>query len=149
MGTSTRYERARRAAYAAGRVRAGGGGSDDAARSAALRAFYARHRLVTDSSISPAAPSITDFPAISNLLARHARLATPFYSRTPAVSVFSIPIACAQHASMESARASGLARTATEAAERATAYADAAAASLDQLIDVQEANNAPSGNGDA
>ena len=83
-------------------------------------------------------------------------MATPFYSRTPAVSVFSILIASYQRAATEAARASALARTAMEAAERATeaanraaAYAAAAAASLDQLIDVQEANNAPSGNGDA
>ena len=159
MGTSSRYERDRTVASTTGRVHAGGGrggGSDDAAWSAGLRAFYARHHLVTDSSISPAAPSIADFPAISNLLARHARMATPFYSRTSAVSVFSIPIASAQRAATKAARASALACTATEAAERATeaanraaAYADAAAASLDQLIDVQEANSAPSGNGDA
>ena len=75
MGTSSRYERDRTVASTTGRVRAGGGrggGSDDAARSAALRAFCVRHRLVTDSSISPAAPSIADFPAISHMLARHA-----------------------------------------------------------------------------
>ena len=123
MGTSSRYERDRTVASTTGRVRA---------------------------------PSIADFPAISNLLARHARITTPFYSRTPAVSVFSIPIASAQRAATEAARASALARMATEAAERATeaanraaAYADAAAASLDQTIDVQEANSAPSDNGDA
>ena len=126
-----------------------GGGSDEAARRTALRAFYARHHLVTDSSISAAAPSIADFPAISHMLACYARMTTPSYSRTPAVSVFSIPIASAQRVAMEAARASALARTTTEAANKAEVYADATAASMEKLIDVQEASNAPFGNDDA
>ena len=88
----TRYERARRAAYAIARVPARGDGFEDADRSEALRAFSVRHILVTDSSISPTDASITDFPAISILLAGHARLATPFHTKTLAVSPFSIPI---------------------------------------------------------
>ena len=148
MGTSTRYQRAHRDGFAAAPMPAGGGGSDDDALSAALRAFGARCRLVTDCFISPATPSITDFPAISILLVGHARLATPFYCRTPAASVLSIPTAFIQRAAMEAARAMEAAkraayvailvvvatRRATEAAKRAAAYADAVKASLDQLI---------------
>src|SRR4051812_39376718 len=139
MGTSTRYQRARRAGFAAVPVPAGGSGSDDAALSAALRAFGTRYRLVTDSFISPTAPSITNFPAISILLAGHARLATPFYCRTPTVSVLSILTASVQRAAMVAARATEAAKRAayvailaavaarrkTEAANRAATYADA------------------------
>src|SRR3954471_20199930 len=110
MGTSTRYQRARRASFAAAQVPAEGGGSDNAALSADLRTFGARYRLVTDSFISLTAPSITDFPAISILLARHARLATPFYCRTPTVSVLSIPTAPVQRVAMKAARATKAAK---------------------------------------
>ena len=135
---SSCYERDRTVASTTGRVPAGGGrggASEEAARRAAVRVFYARHR-VTDSSISAAAPSLVYFPAISHMMARYARMMTPSDSRTPAPSVFSIPITSAQHAATEAARASAIARTAMKATNRPATYADAAAASLDQLIDV-------------
>ena len=64
------------------------------------------------------------------------------YATTPAVSNAPSPAASTDRAATEAAMVSAL-------AHMATAYAAAATASLDQLVDVQEANNAPSGNNDA
>ena len=152
MGTSSPYARDRTVASTAMTPAASGtqpAGSDDADQGAAAHAFFARNHLVISSYFDEAASGVGMFPATSHITSADRARMLASYATTPAVSDAPSLASSADRATTEAARASALAHTATAAATRAAAYAAAATTSLDQLIDVQEANIAPSGNGDA